>query len=145
MRKRKSRAELTEDNGRRLLQAARKVFTRRGFHAATLDQVAEAAGFTKGAVYARFESKADLMLALLEQRLGERIGQIEAAAQSGAGATAETTALALGRQWIELNRGERDWALLLAEFRAHVARDPALNARYRVLHSRLRKAMACMF
>jgi AcrR family transcriptional regulator len=49
-----------------LLQAAAQVFAERGFHAASLDQVAAAAGFTKGAVYSNFKSKEDLFLALLE-------------------------------------------------------------------------------
>lgn len=51
-----------------LLQAAAKVFAERGFHGASLDEVAAVAGFTKGAVYSNFESKEDLFLALLEAR-----------------------------------------------------------------------------
>jgi AcrR family transcriptional regulator len=49
-----------------LLQAAAEVFGRQGYHGATLDEVAAAAGFTKGAVYSNFKSKEDLLLALLE-------------------------------------------------------------------------------
>jgi AcrR family transcriptional regulator len=49
-----------------LLQAAARVFAERGFHAASLDEVAAAAGFTKGAVYSNFKNKEDLFLALLE-------------------------------------------------------------------------------
>jgi AcrR family transcriptional regulator len=49
-----------------LLQAAAQVFAERGFHGASLDQVAAAAGFTKGAVYSNFKNKEDLFLALLE-------------------------------------------------------------------------------
>jgi AcrR family transcriptional regulator len=48
-----------------LLQAAAQVFAERGFHAASLDEVAAAAGFTKGAVYSNFKNKEDLFLALL--------------------------------------------------------------------------------
>jgi AcrR family transcriptional regulator len=62
---------LTTDRRRRqtreyLLRAAAQVFAARGFHAATLDEVAAAAGFTKGAVYSNFKNKDDLFLALLE-------------------------------------------------------------------------------
>ena len=55
-----------------LLQAAAQVFAERGFHGASLDEVAAAAGFTKGAVYSNFKNKEDLFLALLEanQRRG---------------------------------------------------------------------------
>ncbi len=49
-----------------LLQAAAQVFAERGFHGASLDEVAAAAGFTKGAVYSNFKNKEDLFLALLE-------------------------------------------------------------------------------
>jgi AcrR family transcriptional regulator len=49
-----------------LLRAAAEVFAERGFHGASLDQVAAVAGFTKGAVYSNFKNKDDLFLALLE-------------------------------------------------------------------------------
>jgi AcrR family transcriptional regulator len=52
-----------------LLDAAAIVFTRNGFHGATLDEVAATAGFTKGAVYSNFKSKDDLFLALLDDRV----------------------------------------------------------------------------
>jgi AcrR family transcriptional regulator len=51
-----------------LIAAAAQVFAERGFHGATLDEVAAAAGYTKGAVYSNFKSKDDLFLALLESR-----------------------------------------------------------------------------
>ena len=49
-----------------LLRAAQQVFADRGFHGASLDEVAAVAGFTKGAVYSNFKNKEDLFLALLE-------------------------------------------------------------------------------
>jgi AcrR family transcriptional regulator len=49
-----------------LLDAAAQVLAERGFHGASLDEVAAAAGFTKGAVYSNFKNKEDLFLALLE-------------------------------------------------------------------------------
>ncbi len=48
----------------RLLEAAAQVYARRGFNGATLEEVASEAGFTKGAVYAHFGSKENLLLAL---------------------------------------------------------------------------------
>src|SRR5271165_3909467 len=48
-----------------LLQAAAQVFAERGFHGTSLDEVAAAAGFSKGAVYSNFRNKEDLFLALL--------------------------------------------------------------------------------
>jgi len=54
---------------RHLLEAAAVVFARDGFHRATLDAVAAAAGFTKGAVYSNWRSKDDLFVALLDDRI----------------------------------------------------------------------------
>jgi AcrR family transcriptional regulator len=47
----------------RLVEAAAEVFAEKGFHAATLDDVARVAGLTKGAIYGNFRSKDDLLLA----------------------------------------------------------------------------------
>jgi AcrR family transcriptional regulator len=58
-----------------LLQAAARVYARRGFDGATLDEVAEEAGFTKGAVYDHFGSKENLMLALLDEHLSGQIAE----------------------------------------------------------------------
>ena len=51
------------------MDAATAVFAEVGFEAASLDQVAERAGYTKGAVYANFRSKDDLLAAIIEQRI----------------------------------------------------------------------------
>ena len=66
MSRRLSRAEQTDRNRAELFAAARRVFLARGYHAATLEQIADEAGFSKGVVYSRFASKADMFLALLE-------------------------------------------------------------------------------
>src|SRR5437588_732004 len=70
------RVEQSERNRALVLAAARAVFMDRGYHGATLEQIAEAAGFSKGVVYSRFESKADLFLSLLAavaERSGEQL------------------------------------------------------------------------
>jgi AcrR family transcriptional regulator len=56
-----------------ILRTAHAVFLERGFHGATLDEIAAAAGVTKGAVYSNFDSKADLFLAVYDVRLDERL------------------------------------------------------------------------
>jgi AcrR family transcriptional regulator len=58
-----------------LLEAAARVYARRGFDGATVDEVAEDAGFTKGAVYSHFGSKENLLLALLDERVAAQIGE----------------------------------------------------------------------
>lgn len=58
-----------------LLQAAARVYARRGFDGATIDEVAEEAGFTKGAVYDHFGSKENLLFALLDEHLAAQIAE----------------------------------------------------------------------
>lgn len=65
-----------------LLDAAAAVFAAHGFHDASLDEIAEAAGFTKGAIYSNFGSKADLFLALADRREHERFSGLLHAAQA---------------------------------------------------------------
>src|SRR5690349_14862591 len=71
-----TRAESAALTRGRLLAAAQRVFFERGFHGASLETVAEDAGLTKGAVYSRFESKADLFLAFQEERNEQNVRQI---------------------------------------------------------------------
>src|SRR4029077_18498595 len=72
MPQRLSRAEQRDQTRARLLDAAEKVFVDHGFHAASVDQVAEEAGYSKGAVYSNFENKDELFLAVLERRVDSR-------------------------------------------------------------------------
>lgn len=68
--RRMSRAQRKEMTRELLLDAAIDVFAEKGYHGASLDDVAEAAGFTKGAVYSNFTRKSDLFRALLEREAG---------------------------------------------------------------------------
>lgn len=65
----KSRAEARAETVERLLEAALDAFTERPVSEVSLADIAERAGFTKGAIYANFESKAQLLLAVLERRM----------------------------------------------------------------------------
>ena len=56
----------SDDRTRRLLEAALEVFARDGYRTATIDDVAEAAGVTKGAIYHYFDTKEALLLRVIE-------------------------------------------------------------------------------
>jgi AcrR family transcriptional regulator len=133
MAKRLSRSEQVERNRAGVLAAARRVFLARGYLGASLENIAEEAGFSKGVVYSQFESKADLFLALLEQRIAERAAQNDRVARTVVG---EQSVAALLRHAEQTSAREPAWSLLLIEFRAHAARDPELNQRYARLHVR---------
>lgn len=63
--------DVSREAGKRelILAAAQEVFARRGFHQATVEEVAEVAGVGKGTVYLYFASKKELLVALVEERL----------------------------------------------------------------------------
>lgn len=66
-----------------LLEAAAIVFARKGFHGATLDEVAATAGFSKGAVYSNFKSKDDLFLELLDDRVNRQFAVVSEVLETG--------------------------------------------------------------
>jgi AcrR family transcriptional regulator len=134
-----SRAEQNDRNRGLLFAAARRVFLARGYHAATLEQIADEAGFSKGVVYSRFASKADLFLALLEDRIAERAAQNAQAARDLAGSGDFTALFDLAQR---AERAAPGWRLLVTEFRIHAARDPELNRRYAALHARTADGIA---
>jgi AcrR family transcriptional regulator len=75
-RQRLTRAEKSAQTRAQLMASARQLFLRRGFHAASLELVAEEAGFTIGAVYSRFGSKADLFLAILDEHIDRIVAEV---------------------------------------------------------------------
>jgi AcrR family transcriptional regulator len=135
-----SREEKKAMTRAKLLDAAAAVFARKGFAGASLDDVAEEAGLTKGAVYSNFENKDDLIEVLLDERLTrqtEELGKLidERAAP---GQEAEIGG-ALYMSYLEENR---DYYLLDFEYAVHLARNPKLARRSSQGHARLESAMA---
>src|SRR5262249_9907781 len=78
-----SRVDRKAQTRERLVESAHAVFMRRGFHAATLEEIAADAGVTKGAVYSNFHGEKELVIAGVEggpeqPEHGDRRGQREA-------------------------------------------------------------------
>jgi AcrR family transcriptional regulator len=133
MRTHRTRAEQVESNRAAVLAAARRIFLAKGYAGASVDAIAEDAGFSKGVVYSQFTSKADLFLALLEARIDARAAQNERLADDAQGAAG---LLALIENFDRDLRAEVGWARLLIEFRAVALRDRKLNRRYAQTHAR---------
>lgn len=72
-RRRMTREDKRAANRALILRAAREVFGRRGFYAATIEDIAAEAGLSNGAIYYNFKDKEDLFLALLDERIEERL------------------------------------------------------------------------
>jgi AcrR family transcriptional regulator len=124
--RRLNREEKNEVTRRRLLDAAREVFGRRGYGSASLEEIAEEAGFSRGALYHHFESKEALFLDLLDERLTERMRHIERAFED-AEPTKEATveqARQAANDAAEVFRQNREWRALYLEFVAHAGRNP---------------------
>lgn len=109
-----------------LLAAAAQVFAERGFHGATLDAVAAAAGFSKGAVYSNFKNKEDLFLALLEASYSTEMESLRATLEASEvppeARLTDFLPVVLGGT----NHGllPEDWAVLYMEFALFAMRNP---------------------
>jgi AcrR family transcriptional regulator len=119
-----SRAERKELTRELLLDAAIEVFARKGYHGASLDDVAEAAGFTKGAVYSNFPRKSDLFRELVERESSRRGAVLRTAVE----AVDVSLLPELAAEWLSRQSGEsRDWDVLTVEFWLAAVRDPAIQ------------------
>jgi AcrR family transcriptional regulator len=114
------------DVRRRLLDAALAEFTRHGYDRTSLDQVAAAAGFSKGAIYSNFTGKEDLFLTLMDQQVRHRLERIIETV-AGADQNAGQAAIAddVGHTLTSLIAGDVAWQALFLEYITRAARDPA--------------------
>ncbi len=122
---RPTRAETQAETRTRLIQAAASVFARRGFQAATVEEIAAEAGYSHGAVYSNFTGKEQLFLAVFEQYMTQRIEEVAHATEIE-GSFAER-ARAGADQWMQRFTADRDTFLLHLEFMIHAARNPKLS------------------
>lgn len=136
-------AERRTRTAQRLLDAAAEVFTRVGFHAATLDDIAEAAGYTKGAVYSNFAGKDGLFLALLDRHLDGQVAQVERLATTVSRVELRTRLAGASSQQMASGGS---FGVLMLEFWLYAARHDeamaALAARYRQMRDRLATMIA---
>ena len=131
-RKARTRAELVE--------AAARVFGRKGYHAATVDDVAEEAGFTKGAFYSNFETKEDVFVDLVADR--SRNWTIAVArAYEGDEPLAERLRKG-GEVLTRMIETQVDWMLLSSEMWSQCVRDPRLRARLAAAYDECRQIIA---
>ncbi len=133
-----TRREQQTATRRDLLDAAARVFAAEGYHGASVDAVAAAAGYTKGAVYSNFRSKEQLFLALLDRQIDQAVAVLE---QVLADAAPETRTRVVAERHDAIDALDRDWFLLEAEFLLYAARNDEvrelLAARQRRTHGRI--------
>jgi AcrR family transcriptional regulator len=135
MRTVQSRAERQAQTREDLIDAAEELFTANGFHATSLDAVAIAAGYTKGAVYSNFSSKEDLFFAVYERRVARHEAHV--AELFTEPPDAREAILRVVTAVGDLRRRRQDgWMAVFLEFWTHVLRHPEHRARFGEAHRR---------
>jgi AcrR family transcriptional regulator len=135
-----TRRQKQEQTRQRLLDAAARVFARRGYQQATLEEIANEAGFTIGAVYSNFSGKEDLFLALADQEVEQRVAEIHAvgdAAERG-----EQPGTEAAQQFREFLERDPNWPLLFYEFWSFGVRNPTTQAEFAKRRDAVRDALA---
>lgn len=122
-----------------LLRSAAKLFCRHGLDGASVEEVAQDAGYTKGAFYSNFKSKEELFLVMLDERFADRLDSIDR--MLGGPEGVDEQARLAAEDFIRSFRGEEDWKRLYFEFVAYAARNEEfrqeLATRHRAMRARL--------
>ncbi|MEU2284105.1 helix-turn-helix domain-containing protein [Streptomyces sp. NPDC013178] len=122
-----------------LLDAAFQVFAAKGFGRVSIEEVCEAAGYSRGAFYSNFDSLDELFFALYRQR-ADLIARQVADALAGDGPDLDVPASV--DRVTEVLLLDLDWLLVKTDFLVHAARDPAVAQSLLEHRSRLRAAIA---
>lgn len=122
-RKRLTRAEARAQTRRRLLDAAAATFARKGYDAASVEEIAEAAGYSVGAVYSNFSGKEQLFSELRSERAAMRLDEVADALRAAQGQPGGAFG-ELSRQLIEVADKNIEVAALHTEFWLHAIRNP---------------------
>lgn len=124
-----------------LVEAAAEVFALRGFHAASLDEIAETAGFTRGAIYSNFGGKEDLLIAVLDRSTERQLEAFGAAIDPGGGGSTEERSAAAASVWTATQR-EANLPALSLEMRAYALRNPDFRRRLAAVERRQQERIA---
>ncbi len=128
---RTTRAEQQAATRARILAAASMRFLENGYAATSLDDIADDAGYSKGAVYSNFKDKPTLCRAVLEAVHVEKFGEIAAIAASEAGLEEQLNQI---ETWLERTIGDVGWTMLELEFAMLSRRDEKLKPMITDLH-----------
>jgi AcrR family transcriptional regulator len=139
---RRTRAARAEGRQSRddLLAAALRVFARRGYRDAGVDEIAAEAGYSKGALYWHFSSKEELLAALLEEHIDAPMREL--VALLGSAPPERDMSVEASREFARRMKHDRDAVLLEQEHWTLAMRDPELRARYVQRQTELRRSMA---
>jgi AcrR family transcriptional regulator len=121
----------------RLLDAAFGVFAARGFGRASIEEVCEAGGYTRGAFYSNFDTLDELFFALYTQRSELIADRVTACLTHQPADLRELVAQVVAALTID-----RDWVLVNTDFRLYAARTPDVADALIAHRNKLRDALA---
>jgi AcrR family transcriptional regulator len=140
-----SRKEKQAQTRSSLMSSAARVFCKHGMEKASIDEVAEDAGYTKGAFYANFKSKQELFLAMLDERFTERIEEVNRAFAASDESPPEQARHAAA-DFARASRADPGAERLFLEFASYALRDEdfrqELLTRFATLRERLEDVYA---
>jgi AcrR family transcriptional regulator len=120
-----------------LLDAAEEVFAARGVASATMAEIATVAGFSRGAIYAHFGTKDDLLLAMLDRYVARQIEQFSALVPN-----TDLAAGARGASDVFARTASRDLVPLELELRLNATRNPSVRMRLAEADDRVSEQIA---
>ena len=112
----------------KLLRSALDVVARDGYDGASVERIAEEAGFSKGAFYSNFSSKEEILLELLEGNAGH---DVEELADLLRDVTDPGQVIEIVATWSDSRAAEQKWGLIAIEFLRRAQRDETLGERHR--------------
>ncbi len=121
-----TRAEKKAETRARLLESATAVFADKGMARGSIDDVAEHAGFTKGAFYANFASKEELFLALLDEHFADVLERVDLAISGDDDLLDQAREGAAS--FMRFIAADPDWERLFFDFSAHAMRNEGFRA-----------------
>ncbi len=137
-----TRREKQQRTRKSLIKAASEMFCQRGLDGASIDEVAQAAGYTKGAFYANFKSKEELFLVMLDERFSEELERLDGLL---AGTDEpEEEAAAAAADFISFATDEA-WQRLSVQFLAYAARNEEFRQELATRQKAMRERMARVF
>lgn len=132
-----TRVESQAQTRQKLLDAARDMFSRDGYAATSIDRIADAAGFSKGAVYSNFAGKEAIFLEVLEALGQASLGPLLEAIDIAPGADAVVELLVA---WADDRSQSGNWSLTILEHARTADRDAqSLERQREILRSHWRQ------
>jgi len=127
----------TEETQAKILDAAEAVFSEQGFEKTQLEEVAARAGYTRGAIYAHYESKEDLFLELMDQRVLTKFIGIRQILESE---TEVSKRPVIFRRWMAAQAADHSWGILMLEFKLYALRRPESREKLLRMYDLMAKA-----